>query len=467
MNDFAIIVGNLTKIYKLYPNHKARFKEALHPKRRKYHRDFCALKNVSLRVKRGEVLGIVGKNGSGKSTLLKIISGVLQATRGNVVVNGKISALLELGSGFNLEFTGLENIYFYGSIMGFTKDEMETKQEDILSFADIGDFVKQPLKQYSSGMIARLSFAVAINIDPEILIVDEVLAVGDELFRRKCYAKIEKFMEEGKTILFVTHSVGTINELCTRAILLDGGELILEGPSKLVTTQYERFLYAKPEKIVKIRSKLIQLNQDEDQKKRVQNGDGLLRDERKINEDKIKRKTIKKGEKQPHVIRDKPFYIPDFQPQSTVEYRNCDVDIYEIEIRTLDNHKVNALVMKDKYIYSYKVRFNIAAKNVSFGMKLKTEKGLFITGASSYKFAKQKRQVTKGEIYQIDWEFQCLLLPGTYYANVGVSSLEDEKRVFLNRIVDAMAFRVQKTENVPYSGIICLEQNVNITKLNE
>jgi len=194
-SEIAISLKNVSKYYKLYNKPKDRLKEALSRSGKIYHKKFYATKNLDLEIKKGEILGIVGKNGSGKSTLLKLITGVLTPDEGSITVNGKISALLELGSGFNPEFTGMQNIFFYGTILGFSKEEMKEKLDDILAFADIGDFIQQPLKTYSSGMKSRLGFAVAVHIDPEILILDEVLAVGDILFRRKCYAKMEEFFK--------------------------------------------------------------------------------------------------------------------------------------------------------------------------------------------------------------------------------------------------------------------------------
>ena len=198
----AITVDHLTKVYHLYDSPTARMKEALHPFRKKYHHDFYALNDVSFSVEQGEVLGIIGKNGCGKSTLLKILAGVLTPTSGTVTVNGNVSALLELGSGFNPEFTGLENVYFSSAIMGYSREQVEKNLDAILAFADIGEFIHQPVKTYSSGMYVRLAFAVAIQIDPEILIIDEALAVGDISFQKKCMEKIISFKEKQKTVLF-------------------------------------------------------------------------------------------------------------------------------------------------------------------------------------------------------------------------------------------------------------------------
>ena len=204
MPNTAIKVSNLTKIYKLYDKPMDRLKESLHPLKKNYHKDFYALNDVSFEVKKGETVGIIGKNGAGKSTLLKIITGVLTPTSGDVQVNGRIASLLELGAGFNPEYTGIENIYLQGTLMGFGHEEMAAKVDEILAFADIGDFIHQSVKMYSSGMFARLAFAVAINVDPDILIVDEALSVGDAAFQNKCIRKMEEIGDKGITILFVS-----------------------------------------------------------------------------------------------------------------------------------------------------------------------------------------------------------------------------------------------------------------------
>jgi len=241
--EIVISVKNLTKIYKLYDSPFDRLKESLNPARKKYHKDYYALNDVSFNVNRGETVGIIGKNGSGKSTLLKVISGVLTPSSGDVYVNGKVSALLELGAGFNQELTGIENIYFNGTLMGYSKEEMDSKLDNILSFADIGEFVCQPVKSYSSGMFVRLAFAVAINVEPEILIIDEALSVGDIKFQRKCFAKIEQFRQNNKTILFVSHGLGTVNMLCDTALILDEGKLLEQGEANKVTRIFQKMVF--------------------------------------------------------------------------------------------------------------------------------------------------------------------------------------------------------------------------------
>ena len=216
--DIAIKINDVSKLYKLYDKPTDRLKESLGLTKAKKYKEHYALRNVSFDVKRGECVGIIGTNGAGKSTILKIITGVLNPTAGEVTINGRISALLELGAGFNMEYTGIENVYLNGTMIGFTREEIDAKMDEILAFADIGDFVYQPVKTYSSGMFVRLAFAVAINIDPEILIVDEALSVGDVFFQLKCFKKFEEFKQKGKTILFVSHDLSSIEKYCDKAI---------------------------------------------------------------------------------------------------------------------------------------------------------------------------------------------------------------------------------------------------------
>ena len=239
----VICVEHLTKIYKLYNRPRDRLIESLGLSRGKVlSRDHYALKDVSFRVGKGETIGIIGTNGSGKSTILKIITGVLGATSGRVEVNGRISALLELGAGFNMEYTGIENVYLNGTMIGFSREEIDERLQSIIDFADIGDFIHQPVKTYSSGMFVRLAFAVAINIDPEILIVDEALSVGDVFFQSKCYRKFEDFKRQGKTILFVSHDLGSISKYCDRVILLNQGVALAEGPPMKMVDLYKKLL---------------------------------------------------------------------------------------------------------------------------------------------------------------------------------------------------------------------------------
>ena len=241
-NEYAIRAEHLSKVYNLYGHPMERLKEALNWRGRRYHQEFHALQDVSFDVRRGETIGIIGRNGSGKSTLLKILAGVLTPSEGHAEVEGRVSSLLELGAGFNPELTGMENVFFQGTLMGFTREEMQDRLEGILSFADIGEFIHQPVKKYSSGMFVRLAFACAVNVDPDILIVDEALAVGDVRFQLKCHFKMAEFREKGKTILLVSHSGSDVVRLCNRAIWLDMGAIRAEGPAKRIVEEYSAWM---------------------------------------------------------------------------------------------------------------------------------------------------------------------------------------------------------------------------------
>lgn len=243
MKDKIVIeVNGLSKAYKLYNKNSDRLKEIMSPRKKIYHKLHYALNDVSFEVRKGENVGIIGVNGSGKSTLLKILTGVVTQTSGSIIVNGKISALLELGTGFNPEYTGMENIYLNGTVMGYTHEEMEAKVPDIVEFADIGEFINQPVKTYSSGMFARLAFAVAINVEPEILIVDEVLSVGDMRFQIRCMERMKKMMTGGTTVLFVSHDINAVRRFCSSAIWLDHGNLVSMGEVNRVADEYLDFL---------------------------------------------------------------------------------------------------------------------------------------------------------------------------------------------------------------------------------
>lgn len=243
-SNTAIELKGVTKKYRLYRNKRQRLYSALFSIKKESPKDFYAIKNVNLKVGKGEIVGVMGKNGSGKSTLMKLVSGVVTPTAGTVSTYGNIMPLLELGSGFHPEFTGLENIYFYSALHGYWRKDTDRVVKNILEFADIGEFINQPYKNYSSGMKARLSFAVSINIDPDILILDEVLSVGDAAFREKSAARMKEFFTRGKTILYVSHLLPSIVELCTRAILIDKGEIIMDGQPEPVTKAYQKLVSA-------------------------------------------------------------------------------------------------------------------------------------------------------------------------------------------------------------------------------
>lgn len=242
MRSPAIEVKNISKTFKLYPTRRSRMFEMIHPLRKKMHRKFEALKDISFKVNKGEVVGIIGQNGSGKSTILKILSSVVTPTSGTFACNGRLTSLLELGGGFNMELSGIENVYFIGALQGYHKKDMKERMDKILEFAEIGEYANQPVKNYSSGMYVRLAFSININIDPEILIIDEALSVGDMRFQQKCFRRIKEFKKEGKTILICSHSMGSIRDFCDRAIWLHNGKLMNDGEPKVVTDQFTDFM---------------------------------------------------------------------------------------------------------------------------------------------------------------------------------------------------------------------------------
>ncbi|NLU35369.1 MAG: ABC transporter ATP-binding protein, partial [Wolinella succinogenes] len=324
--NIAISLQNISKIYKLYDKPIDRLKESLHPFKKKYHKDFYALKNINLEIKKGEVLGIVGINGAGKSTLLKIISGVLTPSSGRVNIHGRINAILELGSSLKPELSGRENIKLNLQINGIEK-ELDSLMEEIIAFAEIGEHIDQPIKSYSSGMKARLGFGIATMTDPDILIVDEVLAVGDVLFQRKCYAKIEKLFKDGKTVIFVSHSAQSVIEFCSRAILLYDREIIMDDTPKRVTDYYQKLVFSndKQEVISEIHSKV-----------------GF---EKAIEKNKLKKVNIEsqKGIERDKLVYSNEHYLKDLQIDKK-EINNGYIQLESILIFDKENKIVNVLI---------------------------------------------------------------------------------------------------------------------------
>ncbi len=459
INNIAIRVNEVTKTYKLYDTHADRVKEAFHPLRKKYHRPFNALTDVSFDVNKGETLGIIGRNGSGKSTLLQIICGILQPTSGSVEVNGRVSALLELGAGFNPEFTGRQNVYINGSILGLAHEEIETRFDEIAAFADIGDFIDQPVKSYSSGMVVRLAFAVAISIEPDILIVDEALSVGDEAFQRKCFARIKQIQEKGGTILFVSHGAGTIVELCNKALLIDQGELLTGGSPKQVVSYYHKMIFAPPERI-------------EEMKKEWQ-GDpnrlNLVWDENEEEKENESEKSSENGveKKDKEKPAQESFYVPDMSPQSTIYYEKNGAIIDNPHITTLQGKQVNILVNGEEYIYTYSVFFERPAFQVRFGMLIKTVSGFEIGGAATAPIGEGIDYVESATSWCVKFRFRCLLNPGAYFLNAGVLGVVNGSEDYLDRNVDIAMFRVQDNENRTATAIVNFIKHAEVVMVEE
>ncbi|MGH8161222.1 MAG: ABC transporter ATP-binding protein, partial [Gammaproteobacteria bacterium] len=401
-----------------------------HRRDRAYFHEFWALRDVSFDVKRGETVGIVGRNGSGKSTLLQLICGTLTPTAGTVEVRGRVAALLELGSGFNPEFTGRENVYLNAAVLGLSRAEIDARFDDIVAFADIGEFVEQPVKTYSSGMYVRLAFAVAINVDPEILIVDEALSVGDELFQRKCFARIETIRDKGATILFVSHAAGKVVELCDRALLVDAGELLVEGTPKYVVSRYHKLLYAPANEAHAIRGEI----------RRQKCLDGHANTDIDVAEGV-------RGSVEQVDGTEAETFDPALTPASTVNFVPRGAVIQEPVLWTQGGKRVNGLVRGRRYRYGFDVVFSQPRHYVRFGMLIKSITGLPICGTMSEPRVLDGRSVGDGQVARVQFEFDCLLNPGVYFMNAGVFGVEEpgQPETLLHRIADATAFRVLPT----------------------
>ncbi|OCZ65935.1 ABC transporter ATP-binding protein [Achromobacter xylosoxidans] len=454
--NVAIQVDDLSKCYQIYDKPGDRLKQFLFPRlkpsaRRNgttYFREFWALRNVSLTVKQGETIGIVGRNGSGKSTLLQIICGTLTPTQGDVRTNGRIAALLELGSGFNPEFSGRENVYLNAAVLGLTKEETDARFDEIAAFADINDFIDQPIKTYSSGMVVRLAFAVAINADPQILVVDEALSVGDELFQRKCFARIEQIRARGATILFVSHSGATVVELCDRAVLLDSGEQLAIGSPKHIVSCYQKLLYAPADRRADLRE-AIKAQQD-------------------ISSEGVAGSSQIAGlpELDQHAADTDESYDPSLRPVSTMAFESHGALIDEPAIYTLDGKRVNNIVRGRTYLYRYHVNFAQSASNVRFGMMIKTTSGIELGGSVSAASPRTSLPyVEKGSNYQVEFKFDCRLAPGVYFLNAGASGEVNGAETYLHRLVDVAMFRVQADGESIQTGVVDFSCHPEIKKL--
>lgn len=440
-NGIAIKLSKLTKDYRLYQKPVHRILETFLPGNDSYYKPFRALDNVSIEVCKGESIGIVGKNGSGKSTLLQIICGIVKPSSGDIEVNGKISALLELGAGFNPEFSGRQNVYLNGSILGLSQDEIDDRFTDILAFADIGDFIDQPVKSYSSGMFVRLAFAVAVSVEPEILVVDEALSVGDEAFQRKCFAHINLIQEKGGTILFVTHSAASVIELCSRAILLDQGELLLSGSPKKVISRYHKLIYAPENKADQVREDFRNLPGRFD-----------------LSEDELEPEPIGLQFTEKSPILDSAggsAYNPYLVPASTVKYESRGASISDPVILSIAGERVNILQSGEQYFYEYQAKFNIDAEKIKFGMLIKTIKGVEISGYSAPSDEIGIKNIKAGDAILVKFPFTCSFNPGVYFLNAGLLKTGGEEE-YLDRQLDVAMFRVEEKSDSNSTGIVSM-----------
>lgn len=417
MSDYAIKVERVSKVYHLYDRQRDRLKDALNLTKKKCYREHFALNELDFEITKGETVGIIGTNGSGKSTILKIITGVLNPTLGDVKVDGRISALLELGAGFNMEYTGIENVYLNGTMIGFTKEEIDERLKDILDFADIGEFVDQPVKTYSSGMFVRLAFAVAINIDPEILIVDEALSVGDVFFQSKCYHKFEEFKKMGKTILFVSHDLSSITKYCDRAILLNKGKKLFDGTPKDAVDLYKRVL-------------VNQVDDDEENKTKWHHIDGqeLWRSRLPIN---------------PEVL----------------EYGSKKAEIIDFAFLDDKGNVTNVVEKGSDLTVKMKVRFNEDIPEPIFAFSFKNLLGIELCGTNTMfekiEIAPQKA----GDTQVISFHQKMDLQGGEYLLSLGCTGYPQGVFTVYHRLYDVCNLTVVSTKNT----VGYYDMNTNIT----
>lgn len=420
MDNIAIQVTNIEKIYKLYDKPSDRIKEALGFGRGKHHTEHHALKGIDLTIRAGECVGIIGTNGSGKSTILKIITGVLNPTSGNVTVNGRISALLELGAGFNMEYNGIENIYLNGTMIGFSEKEIDEKMEAILEFADIGEYVYQPVKTYSSGMFVRLAFAVAINIEPEILIVDEALSVGDVFFQAKCYHKFEEFKEMGKTIVFVSHDLSSISKYCDRVVLLNQGTKLGEGEPKKMIDIYKQVLvgqYTVPE-----------------------SENGNLLDDEELRRAAANKQSGKN--RQDTATAEKATDSGIAENPDLLEYGSKKAVITEYYITDEKGTKTPAILKGNTFRIHMKVRMMEDIQAPIFAFTIKNVRGTEITGTNTMFEKAFLEPVKAGEEREVTFTQEMNLQGGDYLLSLGVTGYENDDFTVYHRLYDVLNLTV-------------------------
>jgi lipopolysaccharide transport system ATP-binding protein len=429
-SDVSVRIDRLSKAYRVYAKPVDRLKQALWRGRRRYYREFWALRDLSLDVMRGETIGVVGRNGSGKTTLLQLIGGALSPTGGGVEVAGRLSMLLSLGAGFDPLLTGRENVRMNAAVVGLSRKQVEERSEAIWDFSEIGDFVDEPVHTYSAGMYMRLAFALAIHVEPDVLLIDEVLAVGDEAFQRKCFARLQNLRDRGVTIVFVSHSATSILELCDRALLLDGGERLLLGPPKGVIARYHRLIFAPPDEAETVRDEIRRLDS---------RGEVAA--------------SAPEPTQGPELVETVEF-DPSLSSRSTVNYVPRGAKIRNVRIENEEGATANVLRRGGSYYCAYEVEFLEAAHGVRFGMMIKSLAGFELGGVASHPESGGVPFVEAGSRWTIRIPFRVRLLSGTYFINAGLMGIVEGAPLFLHRVLDAVMFRVALEKNLAISEIV-------------
>jgi lipopolysaccharide transport system ATP-binding protein len=446
---------DLGKCFNIYRNPRDRLKQFILPRMHaaikksptSYYREFWALQNVSFKAQKGETIGIIGRNGSGKSTLLQMICGTLNPTSGALQTKGRISAILELGSGFNPEFTGRENVYLNGAVLGLSRKELEQRFDDIAAFADIGEFLEQPVKAYSSGMHVRLAFAIQAMVDPDIIVVDEALAVGDERFQRKCYSRLEELKSRGTSILFVSHSSASIVELCDYALLLEQGRQIMFAPASEAVRAYQRLLYCSEE----ARKGLVEdlLSQEQHSSERAPYPSSSL-----PYLDAPKQRVPSQPDKFAAENNMTDSFDPSLVPETTISYPIQGARIDCIMITNIYGKQVN--VLESGRDYQFIITASILSPLPGFfvGIHIKSVSGVVITGQRYPEEGTYVKKMPIGQVFKCTFAFRMNLLPGVYFAGGGIWSCEEPSCA--HRIIDALMFRVSTAKSVTSFGLVNL-----------
>ncbi|WP_255111697.1 ABC transporter ATP-binding protein [Synechococcus sp. RedBA-s] len=435
-------VRSLSKVYRIYEHPRHRLMQAFWGQRRRLYEEFWALQPLSFRLGRGQTLGIVGRNGSGKSTLLQLICGTLTPSSGDVKVRGRVGALLELGSGFNPEFSGRENVFLNGAVLGLSQAEIEAKLEAILSFADIGAFIDQPVKTYSSGMAVRLAFAVQAHIDPDVLVVDEALAVGDELFQKKCYAHLEKLKTQGTSILLVTHSCPQIVQHCDVALLMHKGKGRRWGKPAEITTLYQQLSYADDAQW----DAIVGSGQEVDGNSGTGGSTGTPRlDQIGAAHGQSSLITFESG------VKTTPHLDPNLQPASTMVYPSHGAVIEALEIRSMDGLIANVLPYGEPFMLEFHYTAEQDLSQVAFGCHVASHTGSRVTGQIHPERGELVPWIEAGHRWSIRFHFHGGLWPGTYFIGGGLWSPEGAQR-FIHRVVDFKALRITAAAEVGIVG---------------
>ncbi|MEH2293582.1 ABC transporter ATP-binding protein [Nostoc sp.] len=432
--ELAISLKNVSKCFKRYARPVDRLKEILLPAK-SYAQEFWALRDVSFDVNKAETMGIIGRNGAGKSTLLQMICGTLTPTSGEVQVNGRVAALLELGAGFNPEFTGRENVYMNGAIMGLSRQDVDERFDKVAAFADIGDFIEQPVKSYSSGMYVRLAFASAIHVDPDILIVDEALSVGDMFFQAKCMTRMKQMMDVGVTVLFVSHDVGAVKSLCRQAILLSHGELITSGSAKQVVEKYFS---------MKVESEQVILKQD------------------KLKNDLIDSELLLESEKN-SLINNLDF----LKRAAFQRIQNGKASFINVQILNDEGKKISNLDYAQNLILRMHIEIYEDIEELVFGYHIRDKNGADIVYSDSEIEEKTLKSVKQGERYIIDWKFKATLIQGIYNVSCVLSiPIQFEIAVvdFCDFVPLAVQFSVAPRNISPLYGSVHWDNSVKILK---